>query len=185
MTAWKPPADGRLKVYVYELDKADETPVISACVDVLNAHGAEIVPDEAAADVAIAPLLTRKIPEEQFAAPALGTLIFHPSLLPRHRGPDAIRWAFRHNESYTGATWFWADPRFDAGDICEMEVLAINEGERPREFYERAVLPSATRLLRYILDDLSNGVVRRRPQDEDSATYEPAIRRDAPKAEGQ
>lgn len=177
MTAWQPPADGRLKVFVYELEKADQTPIVSASVDVLNAHGAEVVHDDEAADVAVAPLLTRKLPPERLSAPALGTLIFHPSLLPRHRGPDAIRWAFRLNETYSGATWFWADEELDAGDICESEVLAINEGERPREFYERAVLPSATRTLGFIVGDLSRGIVRRRPQDADSATYEPAIPR--------
>jgi len=166
-----------LKVFVYELENAEQTPIIAASVDVLNAHGAEIVHDDTTADVAVAPLLTKKLPPERLSAPALGTLIFHPSLLPRHRGPDAIRWAFRQNETYTGATWFWADERFDAGDICEMEVLDIKEGERPREFYERAVLPSAIRMLGYIVDDLAAGVVRRRPQNEDAATYEPAIRR--------
>ena len=182
MTTWQPPADGRLKVYVYELDKAEQTPIITACADVLNTHNAEIADDPATADVAIAPLLTKKLPAEQLYAPALGTLIFHPSLLPRHRGPDAIRWAFRHKETYTGATWFWADEELDAGDVCEMEVLAINEGERPREFYERAVLPSAIRMLGYIVRDLTSGVVRRRPQNEEDATYEPAIRRTSPAA---
>lgn len=177
MPQWQPPAGGRLTVFVHELDKADETPIIKATTDVLDAHGATVVDDEASADVALAPLLTRKLAADRLYAPALGTLIFHPSLLPRHRGPDAIRWAFKLGEAYTGATWFWADEKFDAGDICEMEVLDIREGERPREFYERAVIPAAVRMLGWILTDLANGVVRRRPQNEDAATYESAAPR--------
>ncbi|MQA94476.1 MAG: formyl transferase [Streptosporangiales bacterium] len=177
MTDWQQPSDGRLNVFVHELDKADETPIIKATAEVLDRHGCVVVDDESAADVAVAPLLTRKLPSQRLYAPALGTLIFHPSLLPRHRGPDAIRWAYRLKEPYTGATWFWADEKFDAGDICEMEVLDIRDGERPREFYERAVLPSAIRMLGWILTDLANGVVRRRPQNEEAATYESAIPR--------
>lgn len=177
MTTWQPPADGRLKVFVYELDKADQTPIIQASLDVLREHDADLAGDDQEADLAIAPLLTKKLPPERLFAPALGTLIFHPSLLPRHRGRDAIRWAFRLKESYTGATWFWADEELDAGDICESEVLAILDGERPRGFYERAVIPSAVRMLGYIIDDISRGVVRRRPQNDESATHEPPIPR--------
>ncbi|HEY3686283.1 MAG TPA: formyltransferase family protein [Streptosporangiaceae bacterium] len=177
MTAWRPGADGRVKVYVYEREKAGETPVVQAALDTLEERGAVVVDDPADADVAIAPLLTKKLPAERLSAPALGTLIFHPSLLPRHRGRDAIRWAFRLNETYTGTTWFWADEELDAGDICESEVLAIREGERPREFYARAVVPSAARTLAHIITDLTSGHVRRRPQDHASATYEPPIPR--------
>lgn len=177
MTTWRPPADGRLTVFVHERDKAHQTPIIQASLDVLREHGAHIAEDEREADLAIAPLLTKKLPPERMSAPALGTLIFHPSLLPRHRGRDAIRWAFRLKETYTGATWFWAAEELDAGDICESEVLAIRDGERPRDFYARAVIPSAVRMLGYIVDDMSRGIVRRRPQDHDSATYEPPIPR--------
>lgn len=177
MTTWQPPADGRLKVFVYERDKADQTPIIQASLDVLSEHGADLAPDPADADVAIAPLLTKKLAQESVDAPALGTLIFHPSLLPRHRGRDAIKWAFKLKEAYTGATWFWADEGLDTGDICEAEVLAIREDERPRDFYARAVVPSATRMLGFIVDDLSRGFVRRRPQDAESATYEQPIPR--------
>lgn len=177
MTTWRPPTDGRLKIFVYEHDRADQTPVIQASLDVLHEHGADVAADEQEADLAIAPLLTKKLSHERLFAPALGTLIFHPSLLPRHRGRDAIRWAFRLKESYTGATWFWADEGLDTGDICESEVLAIRDGERPGEFYARAVVPSAVRMLGYIVDDISRGVIRRRPQDHDSATNEPPIPR--------
>lgn len=174
---WQPPADGRLRVFVHEFDQADPAPIVQAAVDVLKDHGAVLARDVEEADLAIAPLLSKKLGPEILYASALGTLIFHPSLLPRHRGRDAIRWTFRLKEPYAGATWFWADENLDTGDICESEVLAIRDGERPREFYERAVMPSALRMLGYILDDLSRGFVRRRPQNEESATYEEPIPR--------
>lgn len=116
------------------------------------------------ADLIIAPLLRTKIGAHDIAQTRYGALVFHPSLLPRHRGPDAIKAAFRAGERVTGATWFWANSEWDAGDICEQEALEILPGERPREFYERAVIPSALKLLSYALCDLSAGHVRRRPQ---------------------
>jgi methionyl-tRNA formyltransferase len=149
-----------------------EQPMVQACLGVLRDEAVEVVDDPAAATVAIAPRLTVKIGAEELAKPEFGTLIFHPSLLPRHRGPDSIKWAFKLGEGYTGATWFWADDGLDTGDICEQEVVAILPDERPREFYDRAIIPVALRLLRYIVKDLARGVVRRRPQQHENATYE-------------
>lgn len=135
--------------------------------------GSVLVPATNEADVAMAPLLRRKISNKEINAPRLGTLIFHPSLLPVHRGRDAIRWAFFEKEKYSGATWFWADEGYDTGDICEQEVLRIKRDETPRQFYERAVIPSALRMLRFIHADLESGIVRRRQQIEEHATYDP------------
>ncbi len=157
-----------------------ELPVVQACLDVVAAKGAALAEQLDGAEVAIAPLLTERLTAGDIAKTKLGVLIFHPSLLPRHRGRDAIKWAFKHGEAYTGATWFWGDEGLDTGDICEQEVLTIHSGERPREFYERAVIPSATRMLGYILDDLARGCVRRRPQQHENATFELGIPKSDP-----
>ena len=93
---------------------------------------------------------------------------------------QSLKWAFKLGEAYTGATWFWATEGLDTGDICEQEVLAILPDERPREFYERAVIPSALRMLGYIVDDVRNGIVRRRPQQHENATFEPGIKKTEP-----
>lgn len=169
-----------MKVYVYghtnDLDVSDNIfPVIGECAKEILSQNCRIVASAQEADVAIAPLLTRKISESEINAPRLGTLIFHPSLLPRHRGRDAIRWAYRLDEKYTGATWFWADSGYDTGDICEQEVVSIDE-TRPREFYEQKIIPLCVKLLRYIIADLKAGIVRRRPQNEAAATYELPIK---------
>jgi methionyl-tRNA formyltransferase len=124
------------------------------------------------ADVAIAPLLRRKLSHCECHAPALGTLIFHPSLLPRHRGPDAIKWAVLAGEPFTGVTWFWADDGLDAGDLCEQELLAIPAGITPRAFYDVHVIPAALRTLERALIGISLGHPRRIPQPHDAATYE-------------
>ena len=162
-----------MKIYVYGYGTAEKVPeIIILCAEEVLKMGHGIVCNLADADIAIAPLLQTKIPDKDIDKPRLGTLIFHPSLLPRHRGRDAIRWAYHLGETYTGATWFWADSGYDTGEICEQEVIAIGN-KRPRDFYEHDVIPVAVRLLRYILLDLKIGIVRRRPQNEASASHEP------------
>ena len=164
-----------MKVYIYGYDTIGNIPaIIKECARELARLDCRIVPSLAEADIAVAPLLQVKIAAAELSLPKHGTLIFHPSLLPRHRGLDAIRWAYHLNETYTGATWFWADSQLDTGDICEQEVVAIG-GKRPREFYEQDSIPVAVRLFRYVIADLKAGIVRRRPQNEAAATYEPPL----------
>ncbi len=167
-----------MKVYIYGADIIPAPPIVSACRRVIEeTPGCSVTKNLQRSDLAIAPLLTRFLTLHEIYMPYQGTLVFHPSLLPRHRGADAIKWAYRLGESYTGATWFWPDEGVDTGDICEQEVLAIPVGAPPRVFYERTVIPAAARMLERILADIKRGIVRRIPQREESATYEPKIER--------
>ena len=127
------------------------------------------------ADITIAPLLTKKISNEQLKEPLHGTLIFHPSPLPYGRGASAIRWAYRRKEPITGATWFWATDRLDAGDICEQEILKIDYSLRPREFYNQHVVPAMLRTLERCLKSISKGIKRQIPQVEEYASYDDRI----------
>jgi methionyl-tRNA formyltransferase len=136
---------------------------------------AHTVTECTACDVAIAPLLTRKLSENEINAPRFGTLIFHPSPLPYGRGMSAIRWAYRRKEPVTAATWFWANDRLDAGDICEQEIVRIDYDLRPREFYALHVIPAMTRTLERALIDLAAGRKRAVKQVEEYATYDSKI----------
>jgi len=126
-------------------------------------------------DLAIAPLLTEKIGDAELSEPELGTLIFHPSPLPYGRGASSIRWAYRRREPITAATWFWADSGLDTGDICEQEIVRIDYGLRPREFYEVDIIPAMRRTLERCLNGIQMGVRRRIPQVEKYATFDRRI----------
>lgn len=125
--------------------------------------------------LAIAPLLTRIIPETELNEPIYGTLIFHPSPLPYGRGASAIKHAYRRKEPITAATWFWADKGIDSGDICELEIVKVDYDVRPREFYERDIVPALCRTLERALKDIDRGIFRRVPQVERFATYDKRI----------
>lgn len=126
-------------------------------------------------DLAVAPLLTKKITMEEISEPRLGTLIFHPSPLPYGRGASSIRWAYRRKEPVTAATWFWADNTLDGGDICEQEIIKIDYGLRPRDFYSQHVVPAMLRTLERCLNEIQVGIIRRVPQVEDYASFDKMI----------
>lgn len=140
-------------------------PAVQVCRRLVADLGHEEVAAPAEADLAIAPLLERKLTHDEYEAPRLGTLIFHPSLLPVYRGRDAIKQAYRAGDSYTGVTWFWCAEQLDAGSICEQAVVLMDRALRPREFYERSVLRAMATTLRWALEDLARDHVRRRNQD--------------------
>lgn len=139
---------------------------------VVGLAGLEVVETADRADLALAPLLRRKLSPAEWTAPRIGTLVFHPSLLPLHRGPDAVKWAALDRDMFTGATWFWCAEALDAGDICEQELVAIPPGATPREVYETVIVPAAGRTLTRALAQLKSGYVRRVRQDEGASTYE-------------
>ncbi|MDL2315307.1 formyl transferase [Bacteroidales bacterium OttesenSCG-928-C19] len=127
-------------------------------------------------DVAIAPLLTERLSDGDIYDPIHGTLIFHPSPLPYGRGASAIKHAYSNAEPITAATWFWANSgKMDSGDICEMEVVTIDYGLKPREFYEAHIIPALCRTLERALVGIGKGNIRRVPQVEQYATFKPKL----------
>lgn len=152
-----------------------DTPAYKAACEVILDCRCKIAHDEEPADIAIAPLLSEKVPNSKLYEPFWGTLIFHPSPLPYGRGAASIKWAYRRNEPITAATWFWADEGLDTGDICEQEIVKIDYNLRPRDFYALHIIPAMKRTLKRSLIGIQNGVRRRIPQQEIYATFDKKI----------
>ena len=47
---------------------------------------------ELGADLCVMAYVTLMIPEEVLNTPSIGSIQFHPSLLPMHKGPSSINW---------------------------------------------------------------------------------------------
>ncbi len=148
-------------------------PAVQAARETVRLLGHTIV--ESGADLSIAPLLTKKVSNTELNEPILGTLIFHPSPLPYGRGASAIRWAYRRKEPITAATWFWANDKLDTGDICEQEIVKIDYALRPREFYEKHIIPTMCRTLERCLSGIEKGYKRQIKQIEEYASYDGKI----------
>lgn len=150
-----------------------ETPAYKAAEECVREKGHRVFyGDSGTCDLAIAPLLTEKVPSEVLKEPLYGTLIFHPSPLPWGRGASSIKWAYKRNEPITAATWFWADDGYDTGDICEQEIVKIDYSSRPRDFYEHDIIPAMRRTLERCLNDIQMGYIRKIPQIERYSSYD-------------
>ena len=142
------------------------------CVDVCEASGLARVTAPEDATFAVAPKLTKFLPRHRWSAPLFGTLIFHPSILPYHRGPDAIRWTVLKGERVSGVTWFWCDDGVDAGPICEQEPVLLCPSESPGRAYHTRFVPAGVRALERAVEGVLMGHPRRVNQDLALGTYE-------------
>ena len=68
-------------------------------------------------DLCVMAYVTKIIPEQVLKMPALGTIQYHPSLLPMHKGPSAVNWPIIFGETSTGLSIFWPDDGLDTGPI--------------------------------------------------------------------
>lgn len=66
------------------------------------------------------------IPKNLLAIPKTFPLCFHPSLLPRYRGPAPIEAILMNGEEKSGITVFKMNQKVDAGDIISQKNLTIN-----------------------------------------------------------
>jgi len=76
-------------------------------------------------DLVVSWFWTTRIPAGVVASARLGGIGVHPSLLPRHRGPDPVTWAILMGDAVTGVTCHRLAPEYDTGDILDRETLPI------------------------------------------------------------
>ncbi len=69
------------------------------------------------------------IPEKVFAAPRLGSVNIHPSLLPKYRGVHPISWALINGETHTGVTLHRVSRKIDEGEILYQKSVAITDSD--------------------------------------------------------
>lgn len=110
-------------------------------------------------------------------ATRLGGIGYHPSLLPRHRGRDAVEWAVRMGDPITGGSVYWLTDNVDGGPIAANDWCFVRPDDTASSLWRRDLFPMGVRLVGKALQDLSNGVIVEVPQDESLATWEPSIGR--------
>jgi methionyl-tRNA formyltransferase len=103
-------------------------------------------------------------------APSVGV---HPSLLPRHRGPDPYFWAIDEGDTETGVTAHALEERYDTGPILAQRSLHIDPSWNAWQLARALDRPSLS-LLREVVRALEgHRPLEPRPQDESSATAAP------------
>ena len=123
-------------------------------------------------DLMIMAYVTLFVPEAARNIPANGSICFHPSLLPLHRGPSSINWPIIWGSTRTGFSWFYPTDGLDEGDILLQRECDIGPDDTLGSVYFRKIFPAAIESVIEVCDLFRSGEPPRSPQDEDKATYE-------------
>jgi methionyl-tRNA formyltransferase len=123
-------------------------------------------------DLNIMAFVTDILPDSILHYPRLGSIQYHPSLLPKHRGGSAINWAIIKGETRTGITIFWPDKGIDTGPILLQKEVEISPNATVGSLYFNELLPLGVEAIVESIDLIKKGIAPRIPQDESQATYE-------------
>ena len=124
-------------------------------------------------DLTVMAFVTDIIPERFFDVPTHGTINYHPSLLPRHRGASAINWAVIMGDSKTGLNIFWPDGGIDTGPILLQKEIAIGPDDTTGSLYFNHLFPMGVDAILESIDLIKAGNAPKILQGEVGATYEP------------
>ena len=80
-------------------------------------------------DLCVMAYVTLFVPEEVLNVPVHGSIQYHPSLLPRHRGGSSINWPVIWGETRTGLSIFWPDAGLDEGPILMQKEVEITDDD--------------------------------------------------------
>lgn len=131
---------------------------------------------ELGSDLGVLAYVTQIVPPAVFDAPRLGSICFHPSLLPRYRGGSAIPWQVIKGETRTGVTVFWTDDGIDTGPILLQREAEIGPDDTGGTLYFKKLFPLGVEVVLESVDLIDAGKAPRLVQDESIATYDPLCR---------
>jgi methionyl-tRNA formyltransferase len=133
---------------------------------------------ELKADLMVMAFVTLFVPEPVLNTPTHGTIQYHPSLLPRHRGPSAINWAIIQGDAKTGVAIFWPDEGLDTGPVLLLKEVEITDEDTLGSLYFDKLFPLGVEAMMESVDLVRDGRAPKLVQDEDEATYESWCRHD-------
>ncbi len=111
-------------------------------------------------------------PQEFVNIPKHGTIQFHPSLLPKHRGPSSINWPIIRGSTGTGLTIFRPNDGLDEGLVILQKECEIGPDETIGDVYFNKLSPMGIKAMLEAADLVMAGKHKEVVQDESQATYE-------------
>jgi len=112
------------------------------------------------------------VPEEARDIPTHGSICFHPSLLPKHRGPSSINWPIIGGATKTGLSIFWPDDGLDEGDILLQKDVDIGPDDTLGTVYFEKIFSLGVEAVLEAVDLVKAGEAPHIKQDDGEATYE-------------
>src|SRR6266852_5641864 len=96
---------------------------------------------EAGADIGIMAFVTQFAPQEFVTIPKHGTIQYHPSLLPMHRGPSSINWPIINGDTETGLSIFRPTDGLDEGAVILQKKTPIDPDDTLGTLYFNRLFP--------------------------------------------
>jgi methionyl-tRNA formyltransferase len=123
-------------------------------------------------DICVMAYVTSLIPKEFREIFVKGSVCFHPSLLPKHRGPSAINWPIILGSKETGLTIFYPNDFLDQGDIIIQKKVRILKNDTMGDVYFSKIFPLGVNACVEAVDLIDSNNAHRIVQNEKKATYE-------------
>ncbi len=160
---------------VKELAVANNIPVLQP----LNFKAPESIAELEAlnADLMVVVAYGLILPKAVLAAPRLGCINVHASLLPRWRGAAPIQRAIEAGDSETGVTIMQMDVGLDTGDMLVKVACPIAPDETGGSLHDKLVQIGRPALLQ-ALDQISTGTAVPEKQDDAKSNYAPKLNKE-------
>ncbi|KST57386.1 methionyl-tRNA formyltransferase [Methylobacterium sp. GXS13] len=124
------------------------------------------------ADIGIMAYVLQFAPQSFVTIPKHGTIQYHPSLLPRYRGPSSINWPIAKGDLQTGLTIFRPTDGLDEGPVILQKTCEIGGDATLGDIYFNNLFPMGVDAMLEAADLVVAGEHIEVDQDEDAASYE-------------
>jgi methionyl-tRNA formyltransferase len=111
------------------------------------------------------------VPQAFATVPEHGTIQYHPSLLPRYRGPSSINWPIIRGEERTGLTIFRPTDGLDEGPVILQKETPIGPDDTLGSVYFDRLFPMGIDALLEAADLVVSATAMPVMQDESQASY--------------
>ncbi len=123
-------------------------------------------------DIAAMAYVLQFAPQSLVSIPPHGTICYHPSLLPKYRGPSSINWPIIRGDTVTGLTIFHPNDGLDEGPIVLQKIVDIAPDDTLGSVYFNHLFPMGVAAMLEAADLVLAGKHQEVAQDEDQASYE-------------
>jgi methionyl-tRNA formyltransferase len=125
-----------------------------------------------AVDIGVMAYVLQFAPQDFVGIPRLGTIQYHPSMLPAHRGPSSINWPIIRGETRTGLTIFRPTDGLDEGPVILQKEAHIGPDDTLGSVYFDRLFPLGVAAMLEAADLVVAGRHTETVQDESRASYE-------------
>jgi len=124
------------------------------------------------ADIGIMAFVLQFAPQEFVKIPKKGTIQYHPSLLPKYRGPSSINWPIIRGDAKTGLSIFRPTDGLDEGPVILQKETPLSSDDTLGSVYFDRLFPMGVAAMLEAADLVMAGKHREAVQDEARASYE-------------